>query len=49
MYHVHSYESKDKNIICIVSDYGMKKGNIVLKEFSTFNWMRKNIIVDFYI
>ena len=49
MYDVHSYESKDTKIICIVSDYGMEKGDIILEEFITFNWMRKNNIVDFYI
>ena len=26
-----------------------KKGNMILEGFMTFNWMRKNVIVDFYI
>ena len=49
MYDLHSCESKDTKIICIVSDYGMGKGDMVIEEFITFNWIRKNIILDFYI
>ena len=49
MYDVHSYESKDTKIICIVSDYVMEKGSIVLEGFITYNWMRKNVIVYCYI
>ena len=49
MYDVQSYQSKDTKIICILSDYSMEKGNIILEGFMTFNWMRKNVIVHFYI
>ena len=48
MYDVHSYESKDRKILCIVSDFVMEKSGRVLEEFITCNYMRKNIIVDFY-
>ena len=42
--------SKDRKIICIVSDYSIeKKGNIVIKELVTFHCIVKNIIVDIYI
>ena len=27
---------KDTKIICIVSDYGMEKGDMVMEEFITF-------------
>ena len=49
MYDVHSYESKDRKIISIVSGIVMEKNSRVLEEFITCNYMRKNVIVDFYI
>ena len=49
IYDIHSDESKDTKIMCILSDYGMKKGNMILQGFMTINWMSKNVIVDFYI
>ena len=41
MYDVQSYESKDTKIICILSDYSMEKGDIIVEGFMTFKWMRK--------
>ena len=49
IYDVHSDESKDTKIICILSDYSMEKRQYDSRGFMTFNWMRKNVIVDFYI
>ena len=49
MYDVCNYESKDRKIICIVSEYVMEKSSRVLEEFITCNYMTKNIIVDFYL
>ena len=49
IYDVHSDESKDTKIICILSDYGMEKGNMIQEGFMTFNWVGKKVIVDFYI
>ena len=37
MYDVHSYESQDRKIICIVSDYMMEKSGRVLEEFISYN------------
>ena len=43
MYDVHSYISKDRKIICIVSDYVMEKNGTVLEEFITCNYIRKTL------
>ena len=49
IYGVHSDDSKGTKIICILSDYHIKKGNMIQEGFMTFNWIRKKVIVDFYI
>ena len=49
IYDIHSEESEDTKIICILSDYHIRKGNMIQEGFMTFYWVRKKIIVDFYI
>ena len=41
MYDVHSYESKYPKIISIDLSMVWKKGDIMLEELMTFNWMTK--------
>ena len=37
IYYLHSCSSKDIKIICLVSAYGMGKGNMVIEELVTFD------------
>ena len=49
IYDIHSDESQDTKIICILSDYHIGKRQYYSSGVHDIFWIRKKVIVDFYI